>query len=236
MKFKITVFILIALTIALPAFSGENDGWFKISSFSTSVEDQVPNVKHNISIACRKLDGYIINGKTLFSFNDAVGEGSIANGYQNGLVMYRGSVKMEPGGGLCQVSSTLFNAFIMAGLAIRERYRHYQPVTYVPPGLDATIKYGKKDLKIKNIYSFPVRIRASVNDKSLLIVLEATVQSNTRYEITTETEDVPLPLGTDGDEIRQGFSVEVYRKKFSGTKCVETFLLYKDFYPPVRNR
>jgi vancomycin resistance protein YoaR len=60
------------------------------------------------------------------------------------------------GGCLCQVSSTLFNAFLLAGFSIGERHRHYQPVSYVPLGLDATIKYGKKDLKMRNPYPFAV--------------------------------------------------------------------------------
>ena len=111
------------------------------ASFSTSVAEQDDNVKRNIMIACERLSGFVVAPGSVFSFNDTVGEASAKNGYLTGRVLYRDSVVMEPGGGLCQVSSTLFNAFLLAGCVIIERHRHSQPVAYVPAGLDATIKY-----------------------------------------------------------------------------------------------
>ena len=204
-----------------------------ISSFSTSVADQTPEVKQNISIACESLNGTVLTSRSIFSFNGTVGEGSIKNGYANGLVLYRGEARLEPGGGLCQVSSTLFNAFLLAGMRMVERHRHFQPVTYVPLGLDATIKYGKKDLRVKNPYLQRLVIRATMNDKNLVIIILGEKVLKYRYFITTEEEELSLPLNSENNNIRPGIIVYVYRKKYKNNSFIENFLLYKDFYPPV---
>ena len=206
---------------------------FVIASFSSSVADQTENVKRNISIACSKIDGSIIYSKSIFSFNEIVGEGSAQNGFVNGGVLYHDKVILEPGGGLCQVSSTLFNALLMAGTKIIERHRHYQPVTYVPLGLDATIMYGKKNLRMKNRYNQKLFIKASINDKSLIIKILAEKKIKYKYRIETEEEIINIPLAENSDKIRPGLSIYVYRKKFKGNKLLENFLMYKDFYPPV---
>ncbi len=206
-----------------------------MADFSTSVKDQTPEVKKNIAIACDRLDGFVLQPGSVLSFNGIVGEGSAANGFANGNVLYRDEVVLEPGGGLCQVSSTLFNAMLMAGCAIVERHRHYQPVTYVPLGLDATIKYGKKDLRIRNPHDQPLYISAVMNNSSLVITIRAAHPLKYTYELVTEEEDVSLPLDSD-DAIRPGMSVYVYRNKMKNGKIIESFLMYKDYYPPVRLR
>ena len=204
-----------------------------LSSFSTSVQDQDENVKQNILLACTKLNGYRIVHGSIFSFNDVVGEGSAKNGYVMGRVLYRDEVRYESGGGLCQLSSTVFNALLLAGFTIIERHRHFQPVTYVPYGLDATIKYGKKNLRMKNVSEQPVLIEATMNDKTLTVKVLGYRPLAHRYEVYTEVEDIEIPFLEDPDRIRNGISVYVYRRKFSGEKLLESFLLYKDFYPAV---
>jgi len=204
-----------------------------ISSFSTSVQDQDENVKQNILLACTKINGSQIAHGSIFSFNDVVGEGSAKNGYVMGRVLYRDEVRYESGGGLCQLSSTVFNALLLAGFTIIERHRHYQPVTYVPYGLDATIKYGKKNLRMKNVSEQTVRIEATINDKTLTVKILGYRSPGYRYEVYTEVEDIEIPFHEDRDRIRNAISVYVYRRKFSGEKLLESFLLYKDFYPAV---
>jgi vancomycin resistance protein YoaR len=209
-----------------------------ISSFATSVEDQDENVKKNIFLAVQKLDGFTIAPGAVFSFNEIVGEGSAQNGFVEGRVLYRDTVRFEPGGGLCQVSTTLFNAFLLAGFRKIERHRHFQPVSYVPLGLDATIKYGKKDLKMKNVLSNPVLLRVALNEKTLLVTLLSANQIPYKYELITNEEILETPqefLSPEASEkkIRHGISVYVYRKKFQSGKFLESYLLHRDFYPPV---
>ena len=203
------------------------------ASFSTSLAEQDDNVRRNIMAACRKLNGIRIPSNTVFSFNDTVGEGSAKNGFYPGRVLYRDSVAVEPGGGLCQVSSTLFNALLMAGCVIIERHRHYQPVTYVPLGLDATIKYGKKDLRIMNPHPYALRIETNATDSSLIVKIIAAQQLRFRYEIYTEEDEITVPAAGDADRIRQGISVLVYRKRYQGDALIDSALLYRDYYPPV---
>lgn len=230
----IALLLMVSQTVSLPEpCRGASSGDSIISSFSTSIADQDENVKRNILLACKKLNGTIIGPNSVFSFNDTVGEGSTRNGFAPGRVLYRDRVAIEPGGGLCQVSSTLYNALLMAGCAIVERHRHFQPVTYVPLGLDATIKYGKKDLKIKNPHQFDLRIEIKASHSSLAAVIYAARKPRYRYEIETEEDEVEVPAAEDADRIRQGISVLVYRKRFLDKDCIDSTLLYRDYFPPV---
>lgn len=205
-----------------------------ISSYTTSVEDQDINVKTNIAIAAAKLNGIQISPGEVFSFNNTVGEGSAKNGFLTGRVLYQDTIAYEPGGGICQLSSTLFNAMLLGGFNIRERHRHSSPVRYVLPGLDATIRFGKKDLRMKNVMSAPVYISTVLNDKSLTVILKSMQASQSRYEIYTEEEPVNLPFAqNETRNVRPGLSIYVYRKKMVNNIVTENMLLYKDFYPPV---
>jgi len=205
-----------------------------ISSFTTSVEDQDFNVRTNIALAAGKLNGTVIQPGEVFSFNAVVGDGSAANGFLTGRVLYQDTIAYESGGGICQVSSTLFNALLLAGCSITERHRHSRPVRYVPLGLDATIRYGKKDLRMKNSNSFPLYIVAAINDKSLTLMIKSERAEQHSYEIYTEEEEIYLPFANDENKtIRPGISIYIYRKKIVNGAAAENLLLYKDFYPPV---
>ena len=205
-----------------------------ISSFTTSVQDQDYNVKANITLAASKLNGSVIQPGEVFSFNSTVGDGSAANGFLTGRVLYQDTIAYESGGGICQVSSTLFNAMLLAGCTITERHRHSRPVRYVPLGLDATIRYGKKDLRMKNTLSQPVYIFAVINDKSLTIMIKSEKNLQNSFEVYTEEEEIILPFAnSESKTIRPGISIYVYRKKMLNNTVVENSLLYKDFYPPV---
>lgn len=204
-----------------------------VSSYITSVQDQDQGVKTNLQLACKRLHGYVILPHSIFSFNDVVGEGSAKNGYVNGRVLYRDEVRFEPGGGLCQVSTTLYNALLTAGFNIIERHRHFQPVTYVPLGLDATIKYGKKNLRMKNPHNQKFYIETVLTDKSMSIVLKTEAPLPYRYEMITDEEDVDLPINNKSLSVRQGISIFVIRNRYSENKLLDSATLYKDYYPPV---
>lgn len=233
---KRIIFLIYALLLTI--FTGEvyTEGVtdVTISSYTTSVADQDPPVRTNIRIASSKLNGVEIPPGAIFSFNDTVGEGSAANGYLNGRVLYQDRAAYEAGGGICQVSSTLFNALLLAGCTIVERYRHAYPVTYVPLGLDATIRYGKKNLRMKNPHPCSIFINTSMNGSSLLITVRSERELPSSFEVFTEEETMNIPFDENsGRRIRPGVNIYVYRKKIINGKPAETALLYKDFYPPV---
>lgn len=119
---------------------------------------------HNIRVGAAKYNGFIIKPGEEFSFNDVLGEVDEVSGYQPELVIKNGLLIPEYGGGLCQVSTTLFRAAINAGLPITERRAHSFPVKYYnPQGFDATIYPGVVDLKFKNDTSAHILIQSKIS-------------------------------------------------------------------------
>jgi vancomycin resistance protein YoaR len=229
---KKTCFLAAALSICLSSALPSQEP-APLSSFTTPLDGQEDGVRRNIALAAKKLQGIVIAPGAAFSFNDTVGEGSARGGYVDGRVLYREGAALEPGGGICQVSTTAFNAFLRAGFEIVTRHRHSQPVAYAPPGLDATIRYGKKDLVMKNPWPFPVTVLAGIAGESLTVSLRAQNALPFQYTIETEEEETVLPMGDDGREVRNGISAHVYRLKHRDGKVVEKRLLYRDYYPPA---
>ena len=233
---KAAIFLLsVFLTVSACGTGYAGTKGIVIASFSSDLADQTGSVKQNIQLAADRLDGTVISPGGVFDFNAIVGEGNAVNGFVDGAVLYRDGIRMEPGGGLCQVSSTVFNAMLMGGFRIIERHRHFQPVTYVPLGLDATIKYGKKNLRMKNSLRQPVTVRITMNQKSLTAVIIGQTPLAWTYVIETDEEEISIPFRESGDErrIRPGMNIYIYRKKMKGNRMVERFLMYRDFYPPV---
>ena len=132
------------------------------TSLSGSSADRISNVKK----ACGLLDGLVlIPGQTL-SFNDTLGERTEANGWKPATAYANGEVRQEYGGGICQVSSTLYNAVLYANLEIVERACHQFQVGYLPWGMDATVSWGWPDFKFRNDAEYPVKIHAWVDEET----------------------------------------------------------------------
>jgi len=125
----------------------------EIGTYSTSIENKEENTIYNIKLASGVINGIVIKPQDIFSFNKYVGPAEKADGYKESTIIANGVFANGYGGGICQVSSTLYNAALLANLPIIERYNHsvYGEATkYVPLGQDAAISYGFKDLKFKN--------------------------------------------------------------------------------------
>jgi vancomycin resistance protein YoaR len=130
---------------------------------------------HNIKIGLAKYNGIIIKPGEIFSFNDLLGEVNEQNGYQSELIIKNGKLVYEYGGGLCQISTTLFRAAIMAGLPILERKPHSFPVRYYnPQGFDATIYPGVVDLKFKNDTPGHLLIQSKIEGTKLIFEIYGT--------------------------------------------------------------
>ena len=124
---------------------------------------------HNIKVGSAKYNGEIVKPDEEFSFNNILGEVDEKSGYQSELVIKGGKLVYEYGGGLCQVSTTLFRSAIMAGLPILERKPHSFPVRYYDPqGYDATIYPGVVDLKFKNDTSNHILIQSRIEGTKLI--------------------------------------------------------------------
>nr|WP_145157355.1 VanW family protein [Paenibacillus terrae] len=124
---------------------------------------------HNIALAAEAIDGTVIFPGERFSFNRVVGIRTTGRGYRRAAVIVRGELSEGVGGGICQVSSTLFNAADRAGLKIVQRYSHSRHVPYVPSGRDATVSWGGPDFVFDNAYNQPVLLRAFAGGGSMAV-------------------------------------------------------------------
>jgi vancomycin resistance protein YoaR len=126
----------------------------------------------NLVMASRYLDGWVLKSGEQFSFNRIVGPRTVARGYVQAPSYLEADSPPTTGGGICLLSSGLYQLALSAGLAIEQRVPHLRTIHSVPPGLDATVWYGGADLRFVNTLPFPVRIRSRVQDKTLFLVLE----------------------------------------------------------------
>ena len=140
-----------------------------LAAFSTSLEGRTDEQLHNIRLAARRVDGALVLPQQEFSMAAALGPPSADRGWRKAGAFVAGEVEQAVAGGICQVSSTLYNAVLLAGLPVTERHAHSRPVASVPPGRDATVAYGVADLRFQNTRSWPVRIRASAEGGRLTV-------------------------------------------------------------------
>ncbi|MFA1818768.1 VanW family protein [Virgibacillus oceani] len=140
-----------------------------LGSYSTNFNKGNEERSHNISLATEAINNYVVFPGETFSFNEVVGERTKEKGYKQAPVIVKGELSEDIGGGICQVSSTLFNAVDLKGIQIIERYAHSKEVPYVPPGKDAAVSWWGPDFVFKNIYNQPLLIRAAAKDGSLVI-------------------------------------------------------------------
>jgi len=141
------------------------------ATFSTSYKDGSKNRIHNIQRAAAAINGIVLESGGEFSYNDAVGPTTKANGYKKARIFVRGKDAEGYGGGVCQVSSTLYNVAESAGLTILERHPHSKAVSYVAKDRDAATSFGGIDLRLANPYPFAVRIAAVATDEMVTVTV-----------------------------------------------------------------
>lgn len=137
----------------------------------------IPGRIHNVALAASRLNGILIKPGEIFSFNDAVGDISAATGYQSAYIIKEGRTVLGDGGGVCQVSTTLFRAALAAGLPVIERTAHAYRVHYYEeggfkPGIDATVFGPTVDLKIKNDTPAYILIQTSIDTENMNLTFE----------------------------------------------------------------
>ncbi len=137
----------------------------------TTKFDESESRASNVHLAAQRINGVTLQPGQAFSFSSTVKERTRANGYVEGTVFVNGKESTGIGGGICQVSSTLYAAMVYANLPATERHAHSRQVDYLPAGLDATIAGDYYDLKFTNIYDRPLQIQASAQNGSLTVSL-----------------------------------------------------------------
>ena len=143
-----------------------------LGEYTTKFSTEPKSRNENISHAAKTLNGIVVEPGGVFSYNAAIGPTTKQNGYKRARIFVRGKKAYGYGGGVCQVSSTLYNAAAAADMEILERHNHSLPVEYVPKGKDAATSYGGIDLKFKNTRSYPVEIETKVTDNSVTVQIK----------------------------------------------------------------
>lgn len=155
-----------------------------ISSYSTVLLDRSDNRVNNIFVASQKINNTILNPGEEFSFNGVVGKRTAAKGYEEAPIIKRTpegpKKKKAKGGGVCQISTTIYNAVEECGLKVTERHIHSLDVGYVPRGDDATVSYGTVDFRFVNSRGNPIMLKLYLNGNSLKVtILENTIKPAT---------------------------------------------------------
>lgn len=132
-----------------------------IGSYEAISQSDDDERAENLRLAAEAINGYVIEPGATFSFNEVVGDTTAERGYKEAPVLYSSGLGSSDGGGICQVSTALYIAAVKADLEIVERHPHSVPSDYAPIGLDATIVYGSRDLRIKNNTDFPITMPAT---------------------------------------------------------------------------
>ena len=193
-----------------PEFS-ESTAREKYKTVSTVTTKTTANAKRNtnVRLAAKAINGTVLQPGETFSFNKTVGERTEAKGYQEAGAYSNGEVVQEIGGGVCQVSSTLYNAVVKAGLKTVTRRSHTFEPTYVTPGMDATVSWGGPDYEFVNNSNTAIGIRASYADQECTVsiyaipLLEEGVTYSLKSEKLSET-DIPAPTYEEDPTLAPG--------------------------------
>ena len=145
-----------------------------LASKSTSLGGSSANRVNNVTLAAKKIDGVILEPGQSFSYNGTVGQRTAANGFREAGAYANGQVVQELGGGICQVSSTLYYCTLISNLQITSRTNHYFSVGYIEPGMDATVSWGSPDFVFVNNRTFPIKIHAYVSGGMVTVEIYGT--------------------------------------------------------------
>lgn len=165
----------------------------QISKYLTRYDESNINRSINIKLASEKIDGTILMPGETFSYNKVVGKRTEKAGYKEAGVYMNGKVVDGIGGGICQVSSTLYNAVLEANLEIEARKNHHFITSYVPVSRDATVSYGTIDFKFKNTRNYPIKINC-ISQNGICEIIINGIKEEIEYEVVIEdkvTETIP---------------------------------------------
>jgi len=216
----------------------------KISGFTTSFGSSPEGRATNINLSTKSVNGTLLMPGDVFSFNGVVGQRTAARGYQTAGVIIGDKLEQGLGGGICQVSSTLYNAMLSTSIVSVERIHHTISSGYIPKGQDATVDYGNLDYKFKNTFKYPIYIEGNISNGNICfnIYSNSTLTKRT-YEIVNEvlevtepkTEIIQDPTKNEGEkEIIKtgyaGFIVKVSRKTYENGKLINNEIINKDTF------
>jgi vancomycin resistance protein YoaR len=216
-----------------------------LASYSTKYKPWQRDRTHNLILAAEALNGTLLKPGETFSYNKVVGPRKPSRGFRKAPIFVRGEVEQGLGGGVCQVSTTVYNAALLANMEILSRAHHSRPVDYAPIGRDATVAYPAPDLKFRNTTGAPVYILASASNGIVSVILLGKKPSNQEVQLisdeyriiyprTLKTVDKSLLPGQKivRSEGRPGYRIKIYRIVKQQGKVVKKELISDDYYRP----
>jgi vancomycin resistance protein YoaR len=218
-----------------------------ISSFTTEFDLSDQNRTQNIILAANKINGTLVKSQEVFSFNDQVGLRLPQYGYKEAPVYIDNKLEIDWGGGVCQVSSTLYNAVLLADMSIEERTPHFRPPGYLPLGLDATVADNALDFKFKNTSPNNIYLKTDISSNQITVYVLGK-KNSLKYDINIITtdksviepntivkQDPQLDLGREVVETegQKGFYVTSYRIKSLNGQEIRRERLASDEFKPI---
>jgi len=220
------------------------------SDFSTSIANSSNDRKHNIKNALLSLNKVELKPNETFSFNKIVGKRTESNGYRNAKIIVNNEFVEGIGGGVCQVSSTLYNAALLAGLEIVEANKHSKQVSYVKYGFDAMVNFGSSDLKFKNNTNNIITIITNFSNNKIRVRIFGKSLNGTSYKLTNKISDIVEPSedvvidhnNQYSDKVmfddeffylktaNKGMTVASYRETYFNNELISSQLLRQDKY------
>ena len=218
-----------------------------LGTFTTRYDASNKNRSNNISLASEKIDGTVIMPGEIFSYNQTVGKRTIDAGFKEAGAYAGGKVIQEVGGGICQVSSTLYNAVLYANLEIVDRSNHYFQTSYVDAGRDATVSWGTVDFKFRNNRQYPIKIEAVSKNGVTKISIKG-IKEEKEYEVIIHSEITSIiqktvkyeedsSLDSSVEEVEQeghnGCTSKTYKTLKLNGATVTTEEISTDYYHPL---
>lgn len=201
-----------------------------LASYSTSYATSSANRCTNVELATKSINGYVLMPGETFSYNDTVGQRTAARGYKEAGVYLNGEVTTGLGGGICQVSSTLYNAVLLSNLEIVERTNHTFKPSYVPAGQDATVSWGAPDFKFKNNRNYPIKISATTSGKNIYFNIYG-LKTDDDYEVkivSNQVGTVPYTTSYQNTSSLPSGTQKVIQSGSNGCKTETYKILYKN--------
>lgn len=192
-----------------------------LSQYSTSYSTRDQKRTTNLKLAANKINGTVLMPGETFSYNKVVGARTISAGYQEAPIYVSGKVVDGVGGGICQITTTLYNAVVYANLDIVERSNHQFVPSYAPASRDATVVYGSIDFKFKNNRNYPIKIMCTVSNGIANFQIYG-LRSNNDYEVVISNR----VTGTTSNAIYS----EAYKILKQNGQVISSTLLSQDVY------
>ncbi|WP_410512576.1 VanW family protein [Paenibacillus sp. BR2-3] len=215
----------------------------KIAEFSTSLGASGPGRIYNVDAAAKAVNGTVLPPGGIFDYGKAIEKAKKLYGFREAPVIVNGKLQPGTGGGICQVSSTLYNAALHSGLEIVERRNHSLPVSYLPKGQDATFAEGYINFRFRNNTGKYLVVKAAVQNRNLTVKMFGTLPRDVSYVIESEivqtlspadkiVNDSSLPPGSLRviESGKTGYVVETYITRLVDGKPIEKKKLSRDVY------